>query len=190
MSNLLQIVRLQPSKVGKKEKPKTPLIMEYPVHADTAPYLVTSSTGTLWVEEPHPGGVVKAAVRQVAPGILSAEILAAVIKRGLQDQWGSVHFFTEKGLRAAIAHVESYDLTDLVVLVQRESAAAYPKWLKATLAELDILPKTAVWVPPGSAVVIPRDRTLVGAMVHVDAKSVTAVVHNAARGIGIAWTPE
>ena len=178
MSNLLEVIRFN-APLGKKR----PLLVEVPVNPELAPYLVTSSTAVLWVDECHPGGLVKAAVRKVAPGALFREILEAVILRGLQDGWENVHPYTEAGLAAAIQHLEYYDLENFIVLAPPGQA---PAWLNPEEQGTPVRPSS--WVPEGTCVIIPRDLTFVGMLGHLDAHYVVAVVHNACRSICVLRT--
>lgn len=200
MSNLLGILRFRPGAAmdGKK---RTPIIMEIPVIPDTAPYLVTSTTGVMWIEEPHPGNIIKAAVRVAPPADIFRAMLEAVIERGRQDDWGNVHFFTPTGLTAAIEHVRSYNLGELEVLIPRSrtdiklkdrktaqkaiSLKVKPEWLHPAAIGLPIRPTS--WLPDDCAVVLPRDRDFVGVLGHVSPRDLFAVAHNPSRGIGIAY---
>lgn len=192
MSNLLQVIRQRPQRAMQGKN--MPMWMDMWVDSETSPYLVTSGrNGVLWAEEAvveDDRAFARAGVQCIdAPGILFAQMLVAVIERGLRDQWGNIQPYTEAGLRAAIAHVEFYDLTDLEVLVSREpSGEARPDWIKTTLAELNVPGRTTSWLPDNSLVVLPRQRAYVGTLHHLDAKNVTAIVHNAARGIAVAIT--
>jgi hypothetical protein len=185
VSNLLQVVRSHPKALQKKGV--RPLILEFNVSPETAPYLVTSTTGVLWIAEPHPGDVIKSAVRDIeAPGDIFAECLRAVAERGLKYRWGNTHPFTEAGLDAAVDHVQSYDLPDIEVLVgQRSKDNPAPKWL--TPKELQLPIRVSSWVPENCAVVVPANREFVGYIVHLRPKTIAVAIHNASRAISIAW---
>jgi len=181
MSNLLQVAKFN-TKVMKK-KGALPLMVEFNVAPESAPFLVTSSQAVVWVEEAHPGDLVKAAVRVATPGDLFTEIIRAVARRGLADQWGNVHPFTLKGLEAAMQHLQSYDFHELEILaapVKKQSSR--PAWLRA----LPVRP--ASWVPTKWVVVVPKDREYVGLIGHLDPKHLVSVVHNASRGMAIIRT--
>jgi len=196
VSNLLQVNRVHPKALSKEGN--VPLMMEFPVHEELAPYLVSSSKAVLWVEEAHPGDPkhVKAAVRTIkTPGNFFWELTEALIERGSAEKWGSVHPFCEKGVRDAIAHLHYYDLTDLELLVPRTRVAdasrdtdkeAYerPDWL--TQANLQLPLKPSGWAPDNCAIAVPRDRSFVGVLLHLAPKSICAAIHNASRGVAIA----
>lgn len=192
MSNLLQVIRFRPQAAQKRGA--TPLIMEMPVDPGTAPYLVSSSTSLMWIEEPHPGDVVKTAVRNVtSPGNVFRDVLDAVCTRSARDQWGSVYPFSADGVRAAVRYLESYDLEDVEVIVPRirsddnpEGAMQRPKWLVDVLEDMDLNPRTASWVPDDCVIVVPTNREFVGIMGHLDPKRGVVLVHNASRGISVA----
>lgn len=191
MSNLLQVVRVHPKAAAKKGN--VPLIMEFHITPETAPYLVTSSEGLLWIEQPHPGDIVKAAVREIeSPGDLFWAMTLSVAHRGKRDEWGNVHPFTKEGVLAAAAHVEDYDLGDLEILAPRvrdeeneEGIYQRPEWLRHETLGYPVRPTS--WIPDDCAVVVPRDRDFVGLLSHITPKKVAAVSHNPSRSIAIAW---
>jgi len=181
MSNLLTVKRF---KSKATDKGKTPIIVEgISVDPLCAPYLVTSSTGVVWVEKPHPGDVVKAAVRITAPGVIFTELLEAIIKRSETDDWGSVCPYNAKGLKEAIQYLSFYGLADVEILMPPTAKNKWPKWLLTKHLDLSVRPSS--WIPKGYIVVIPRDRDYVGMIGHLDGTRVAALVHNASRGIAI-----
>ena len=190
MSNLLQVIRVKPKAV--QQKTNNPLLVEVPVNPDLAPFLVSSTKGVVWVEEAHPGNMVKAAVRPItAPNDVFQEILGAVVKRGQQAQWGSVHPFSEAGVWEAIRHLEFHGLEDIELLVPRQQESSKgkkrpkaPEWLSKETFNLPI--RFSSWVPENCVVALPIDRAFVGVMVHIAPKLVVVAVHNASRGIGVA----
>lgn len=194
MSNLLQVVRVRPKAAVKKGN--VPLIMEFHIPPETAPYLVTSSEGLLWIESPHPGDIVKAAVREIeSPGDLFWAMTLSVAHRGKRDEWGNVHPFTKEGMLAAAAHVEDYDLGELEILAPRvrvqetdeDGKTPYqrPDWLHHDILGYPVRPTS--WIPDDCAVVVPKDRDFVGLLSHITSKKVAAVSHNPSRSIAIAW---
>lgn len=191
MSNLLQVVRVNPKTATKKGN--IPLILEFKVHADTAPYLVTSTDGLMWIEVAHPGDIVKAAVRDIeSPAELFWAMTLSVIQRGKRDEWGNVHPFTKAGVLAAVAHLEDYELGDLEILVPRvrnkknkDGKYQRPKWLH--FEELGYPVRPSAWVPDDCAVVLPKDRDFVGLLSHLGPKQVAGAAHNPSRSIAVAW---
>jgi len=190
MSNLLQVIRLKSQALQKKSA--VPLMVDVPVNPALAPFLVSSTKGVMWIEDVHPGNVVKAAVRDItSPGEFFQEVLMAVVARGARDQWGSIHPFSEDGVRAAINHLEFYGLEDIELLVPRtrgeknkDGAHERPAWLCDESFHVPIRPSS--WVPDNCVVVVPVDRDFLGTLAHFTPRQVMAVVHNPCRGIAIA----
>ena len=118
MSNLLQVTRMQPNAMEKKKA--VPLFLEWPVNPELAPFLISSSTSLMWIEEAHPGDQVRVAVRKISsPGEIFWSIVEAIGERGERDKWGNVHPFTEEGVLAAVDHVTSYELDPVELLFPR-----------------------------------------------------------------------
>jgi len=124
MSHLLFVSRLQ-SKALKK-RTNQPLYLEFGVSEETAPYLVTSTTSLMWINEPHPGPSVKAAIRTVGLGEFFREVIEQVVLMGTQMQWGNVHPLTLEGIKAAIDHVEFYELGPVELLIPRANKGEDP----------------------------------------------------------------
>jgi len=186
MSNLLTVKKFTSKAI---DRGKTPLLVEdIPVDPLCAPYLVTSSTGVMWVEEPHPGNVVRAAVREVTPGAIFTELFEAIVKRGMKDKWGSVHPYSEKGLQEAVRYLAYYGLTEIEILIPPTPKVDWPNWILHKNLGLHVRPSS--WVPDGYLVVIPHDRDYVGMIGHLDGKRVAALVHNASRGIAVLRKPK
>lgn len=172
MSGLLQIERWG-IKAGRK-----PFMVEVPVDAEVAPYLVSSTQSFLWVEKAFNNPpCVRAAVRpSLIP--LYLEIVEAVIKEGRSREWGNVMPFTPAGLLRLVSHLQEYGIQDVEVLVSAEQT---PFSLDEGLAVT-----RCVWLPSNLALVVPKDRTFLGTAGMFPDGSVAVVVHNAPRGMGIA----
>lgn len=188
MSNLLQIVRVKPDAMTKKGV--TPLILEFTVDPQTAPYLVSSTSGVVWIEAPHQGEntpIIKAAVRKgVPPGNLFWEAAQAIYARSLDAQWGSVHPFTSQGVEAAIEYVEGYDLGQVDILVSPTTPdKKRPFWLLEK--NIGHRVRSSSWVPENCALVVPTDRQFVGMLVHLSPTATAMAVHNPSRGFAICW---
>lgn len=172
-----------------------PLMMEFPVNPELAPFLVSSSKATLWVRAYS--GKVRAAVRMVddLPGYFW-EIVQAVIKESRAENWGNVQPLSRAGLLDAIEHVKSYGLDDLELLANPETdwGSIDPTWAVAEgdipMALMGLPLQTAPWVETNTVLVVPKDRAFVG-FVMLFAGRIVSVVHNASRGIGVAtaWEP-
>lgn len=187
MSNLLHVLRLKPQK-----KSSIPLMVEVPVNPELAPFLVSSTTGVMWIEEAHPGDIIKAAVRKIlSPAEVFAEIIQAVAKRGAEEQWGNVHPFTQEGVQAAIHHLEFYGLEDVELLVARtrgdehkEGPHMRPEWLRTETFSVPLRPSS--WVPEGWVVALPVERNFVGTLAHFSPHQIVLAVHNPSRGLALA----
>ena len=198
MSNLLQVVRLGSEIMrGKGPKAVIPLIVEFQIDPMAKPFLVSSTSGFLWVEEAHPGNVVKAAVRKgPAPGDLFLGVVQSIAERGAAEGWGNSFPFTRDGVKGAIEYVRSYDLDELELIIPRlreekgkkgkkgKGPSPRPEWLRPETFNLPCRPSS--WVPDDCVVVVPRDKSYVGILGHLDAKSVVVCVHNPSRGVAIA----
>jgi len=211
MSHLLHVSRLQSKAVGRKGV--VPLMLEYTVPEETAPYLVSSSSSVMWITELHPNSTIKAAIREMTVGEFFREVVEAVAAMGRQQNWGNVHPLTHEGLAAAIDHVAFYELEPLELLIPRTHpamsvslddgdedddgdeadpdlkvvtpASLMPPDLRPFIEEAGIPFRPSAWVPDGMMIVVPKDRTFVGVVSQVTSKKIAGVVHNAARGIAI-----
>lgn len=182
MTDLLHVVRFTPRALQKRGA--VPLLMEFPVNPETAPFLVTSTGSLQWVHEAFPNNVIRAAVRRGASkDAVFSEAVEAIVSLSREAQWGNLQPFTLEGLRAATEHVAGYELTDLEVLVHapREGEYVFPNWF----ADQGLPVKPVTWLPPNTAVVVPKDREYVGFLGLVGTSGVLAVIHNASRGLGI-----
>lgn len=174
MSDLLQVRAI---KLGSRKG--QPLLMEFPVPADSWPYLVTSSAAVAWVEQPFPGAVVRAAVRSPKPsqGALFLELANAVAERGHESQWGNVHDLSLAGLNAAIAHLKSYGMVQIEIL-------AFPEW--PGFPGMPTVPVVfQTWLPVGLVLVVPIDKSYLGFVGLLDRDGLVAVVHNPSRAMGV-----
>ena len=186
MSNLLQVVRYQLKVLNKKGA--APLMMEFDVSEETAPYLVSSTRALMWIDEAHPGSKIKAAVRDCkAPGELFMAVLREVSQKGREMEWGNVHPFSREGMDAAIEHVDYYEMGELELLAPRslgkDGKPVAPEWLRVKEAGIPI--RYTSWLDEGWAVVVPRIREFVGVLGHLGNDKVVLSVHNASRSMGI-----
>ncbi len=170
---LLQVVQL-PQKGVKG----VPLFVEIPVHEDTAPYLVTAHKGPLWIGAPLRGGVVRSAMLR---GAWQKDIFKTyyamtmeVIRQGKERSWGNVFPNTPKGVKAAQEYLESFGL-DMLETLDHDT---HPR-------VNGVLHAKNTWIPEGSAVMVPRDRSYLGNVGVWDANTYTVVLHNPARGMAV-----
>lgn len=162
--NLLHKVKMPGASKG------TPLFVEVPVHRETAPYIVTSNKGLLWIDGSF-NGVVRSAVLRSSwssvAGSTSAAVVRSILQRGNDLSWGNSFPFADAGVQAARDYLKTYDLTECDLL---ESG-------------------TAPWVPEGCAVLVPKDRSYLGIVGELGEGAHTVVIHNPSRGMAVlgAW---
>lgn len=158
---LLQVLRLNDEVKG------TPLFAEVPVHEDTAPYLVTSNKGPLWIDRSF-AGVVRSAVLRTpwkeALGETYLGVVRAVRQQGELAEWGNVFPNTPTGYIGAEAYLRSYGLEKFDLLAHGDENP---------------------WVPEGSAVLVPTDRMYLGFVGVFNTEAYTVVVHNPSRGMAV-----
>ena len=188
MSNLLQVVRARPEAMTRKGV--TPILLEFQVDEATSPYLVSASSGVMWIEEAHPGDkpVIKAAVQKnVTPGELFWTASNAIYERSKEVEWGSAQPYTAEGLEAAIEHVSSYGLGTVEILVAPMKKEDRPTWLVDR--DLGEYLRVSSWVPPNCAIVVPSDRNFLGLIVHLSPTATAMAIHNPSRGFAMCWSP-
>lgn len=164
-----------------KGQDKRLLMVEYQVASETAPYLVSSTRSVVWVEKPHPGDLVRAAVREVTEDVIFAELVEAVVEMGRERSWGNVQPLSTEGIRLAVEHVLYYELGPVDLLIPRNADG-----VQALIEPLGMGFQPSSWVPPQSVVVVPKDRTYLGFFSKVMPRMLCAIVHNASRGMAVA----
>jgi hypothetical protein len=147
------------------------VFVEIPVHKESAPYLVASyKKGMIWIERCFDHGVVRSALLKTpwadVKNATYPEVVRAVRDRGMANSWGNTFPNTIQGTDAARAYLKSYELVETEILTND----GHP------------------WVPAGSAVMVPVDRSYLG-IVAMWGDVHTVVVHNPARGMAVlgAW---
>lgn len=162
--SLLHPVTMSASPTG------VPLFVEVPVHPDTAPYLVTSNKGMLWIDGSFNGVVRSAVIRSPWGTALRATcvgIVWSILRRGVDLSWGNAFPFTDAGVADAREYLKFYGLEECDLLQQ----------------------PSAPWVPEGCAVLVPKDRSYLGIVGELGEGAHTVVVHNPSRGMAVlgAW---
>lgn len=191
-SSLLQVITH--SKQRESKPGKIPLYMEFPVNPDLSPFLVSRTSSnemSLWVSRSR-NGVIRAGLRHVSClEDYYVEVVRKVIAKGRAEKWGNIHPLTRDGIKAAIAHLKDYDFQEMEILAHPQISwgdieAEWDnsgKGMVLTLLGQPVQP--APWLPMDTVVVVPRDREMVG-FAFLTQERLASVVHNAARGIGIA----
>ena len=129
----------------------------------------------------RPGdGKVRAAFRKEGRPSLFLDIVKEVILCGRSKKWGNVHEFSQTGVQEALAHLHYYDIKEVEILVP-------PKGLPFDVTS-DPMPliTQAMWVPEGTAVIVPQNREFLGFVADIHNGSYISVVHNPSRGIAVA----
>lgn len=178
-SNFLEVVSYESAVKHTRRGSKTPLLMEFQVNPELAPFLVSSSRSVQWVSHASESGHVRAAIRKRHG--LEAELLAAILHLGQEAQWGNTHPLTTDGVLACIEHLAFYGIVQVQLLVGPDT--------DLTGVELPphVLHGVASWVPRDALVVVPLDRNFVGTLGTMGQHKAVAVVHNASRGVAVAW---
>lgn len=170
---------------------RMPLMMEFPV-PPTPPFLVTTTRSLAWIPAARRNRL-RAGVMQIdSTATLFRAIVNETIRTGRSAQWDNVHPFTLDGLKKAIEHPRYYGLDELQLLAHPDTnwEVLNPKWKrtegKALAAVLDLPVEPAMWMDPNTILAIPKDRGFIGFVIEIGDSHVVAVIHNAARAIGIA----
>jgi len=181
--DLLQVMELNPARLRPKAKP---LMVEFGVNPETAPFLVTSTRATMWITPRTP--TVRAAVRSIPDtGTLFREMVNEIAETGRGAQWGNTPPLTAEGLLAGLAYLHSYDLADVELLAHADTV--WPEGARMLQDEagnrtvggcpVQVCP----WLEPGTVVMLPVDRAYVGFVLLLGEERGLAVVHNASRGV-------
>lgn len=192
VSNLIWVTRLPTRR-------DNPLLLEFQVQPETAPYLVTSTKSVVWIDEPMPATpdlwpngvpdhVVRVAVRPDLRRNLGQffwEVTQVVENTGRRLEWGNVHPFTEGGIGDAAEHVAGYDLGELCLLIPRDESKLL---LKDIALDLGLLPQPCSWLQDGCAIVVPKNREYVGMLGLMGRQGSVGLVHNAARAMAVVRT--
>lgn len=168
-------------KVVLKTEGRTPLMMEFPVNPELAPYLVTAAGKSKFIWILSSKGRVRVGVRKQDPServAMNLDLIREIALVGETSKWGNVHPLTSKGLESAVGHLKYYGVEDIEVLV---STSGLPFIADAPVKVCD-------WLHEGCAVVVPKDRDCVGVFADVG-KGFLAMVHNPSRGVVVLGEP-
>lgn len=178
-NNLLEVLNFDSTVKQTRRGAAAPMMMEFQVNEELAPFLVSSTRSVQWVHNTSQHGTIRAAVRK-RQGI-ETEVLAAIITQGQEMQWGNVHPLTTEGVRKCVEHVASYDLTPLEILVAEDTD------LGEVELPADIAVSQVPWMPVDALAVVPVDRGFVGTLGTIGKHKAVAVLHNPSRGVAVAW---
>lgn len=159
----------------KTSRKNVPLMMEFSVNPETAPFLVTSTRDFVWVT-PRKDRV-RAATRVLGLPSFFMEVVREVARQGAEAEWGNVHPLTEGGIKACIEHLQFYGLLDMEMLVTSDVEIEAPP---------EMTVRVAPWLDSGYVVVLPRERAYVGFVLTVPSGLGLCVFHNPSRAIAVA----
>lgn len=177
--NLLEFVNFDATVKQTRRGAASPLLMEFQVNPELGPFLVSSTRSVQWVSHASKTGMIRAAVRKRHQ--IEEDVVAAVISMGTEMQWGNVHPLTTEGVRSCVEHLRYYELDPLEILVASDTdleGVELPEGVQALRAD---------WLPADALVVVPVDRGYVGTVGTIGQHKAVAVVHNASRGMAVAW---
>jgi hypothetical protein len=153
-------------------------MLEVPLSRELdGPFLVSSSKGFIWIADKFPSGVVRVAPRHAPVLFLFREALYEIAKMSRENEWGSFHPPTLKGVKAAVDHLAGYEFEEVEVL--------YGEGFNTALLPKELPRHEEVWVPKNWAVVLPTEKAYVGTAFDFATGQAALVVHNASRGVGI-----
>lgn len=163
------------------------LALEFPVDPVTAPYLVSSSQGFVWVNHLATRTTVLAARQDIPKGDAYRMIVNLVSVRGEAEEWGNVLPLDGEGLHEALAWLleqgeHTSEELELLVSPDRDRFSL----LSTNFPGLDFV--EADWLPTDQAVLLPKDRTFVGTLGGCPGGSRVIVVHNPSRSLVILQT--
>lgn len=176
--DMLEVVRLDAVAARAVRANKIPQMMEFPVNAELGPFLVSSTRSVLWVNKVSRDSRVRAAVRERRG--LEQEILASIIDMGTRAQWGNVHPLSSEGVAECVAHLQSYDFEEIECLSSASTTLD-------GVALGDVALEIVDWMPVDCLLFVPVDRRYVGTMALVSESQAMCVIHNASRGVAVAW---
>lgn len=172
MTSLLELVSIKTN--------KNPIMMASPISKDLdGPFLVSANKGFVWVDEKFPGNFVRAAV--VGRGVLEIMqgVLENVLEKSKQLNWGSAKTFNKKGLEDSIAYLRYFGFSELDVILNDSSDFSFENKYDKVYVSWE------KWVPKGSALVLPTDKSYFGTLYSFGNGNYSCCVHNPSRGICI-----
>lgn len=178
-ASLLEIVNFDNTVKRARTGDTDPLLMEFEVNPELAPFLVSSTRSVQWVTRASQSNMVRAAVRKRQQ--LEVEVVTAVADMGREAQWGNVHDLTTAGVGACVAHLHGYGIEPVEILVAPDTD------LQGIEMPADVPTRPAEWMPREVLVAVPADRTFLGTMGTIRRHKAVAIVHNASRGMAVAW---
>jgi hypothetical protein len=189
MSSLLRVVDFG---AINRQKNVVPLIMEFQINPECAPFLVSSTKSLVWVSK-FRNDVVRAAVRRGVGdlGHYFMEVVLSVSIMGDEAKWGNVHPLSRKGIEASIEHLRYFGIENVELLISEDGFDKdIAKSWRGTSEDgdptiCDVSYSTSPWLEPGYVVAVPADRDFLG-FIGWGEERMISLVHNAARGMAVA----
>jgi len=179
MASLLEMVNFDDTLKQTRRGRAAPLLMEFEVNPELAPFLVSSTRAVQWVPHASQSGMIRAAVRKRQQ--LEQDIVGAVVTMGREAEWGNVHELTTDGVRGCVAHLREYGLETVEILVASDTD------MDGIELPAGVPVQGADWLPQEALIVVPGDRGFLGTIGTIGRHKAVAVVHNASRGMAVAW---
>jgi len=170
---LLDVVPLE----IKKQEDKLLAWLELRVDPALAPFLVSSTRSVVWIDQASKEGFVRVALR--SPNGIQGEIVATILDRAVQEDWGNVYSLSEHGLQEAAQYLQDQGANEVDLLMSPSLSDQVGTFLPD---QWEV--KTASWLPLDTLIVVPRDRTYLGTFGTLDG-NVCAIVHHPERAIAI-----
>jgi hypothetical protein len=180
-TNLLEVVNFDDTIKNTRRGRVQPQMMEFQVNAELAPFLVSSTRSVLWVEKAGSSGNVRAAIR--ARRGLEADLVVAIVEMSQRCEWGNAQPLTTMGIKNCVDHLQFYGLEQVEVLVADDTDISGIDFKNLKVIH-------ANWVPVDAAVVVPVDRGFVGTLGTLGQHKALALIHNASRGMAVAFRSE
>jgi len=176
--NLLEIVSFDDTIKNTRNGRVQPQMLEFQVNPELAPFLVSSTRAVMWVEKSGSSDNIRAAVR--ARRGLYAELIGAVVEMSVRADWGNTQPLTTAGIKSCCDHLKFYGLEKIEALVAPDTDVS-----KVDFKKLHVV--HAKWVPLDAVVLVPVDRGFVGTLGTLGSHKAVALVHNASRGMAVAY---
>jgi len=176
--NLLEIVSFDDTIKTTRNGRVPPQMLEFQVNPDLAPFLVSSTRAVLWVEKSGSSDNIRAAVR--ARRGLYAELVGAVVEMSIRADWGNTQPLTTAGIKSCADHLKFYGLEKIEALVAEDTDVSKVDFKKIHVVK-------AKWVPLDAVVLVPVDRGFVGTLGTLGTHKAVALIHNASRGMAVAY---
>ena len=133
-----------------------PVALNIKVNPQLKPFLVSSSKSLAWTERLD-NDLTMAASRPLGENI-QAEVVAALVERSIEMDWGNLFSHDSEGCNEAITYLRERGFSEIHVLVNPNSDLE-------SIDEEGVELIRASWVPLGCAVFVPEQREYLGNLV-------------------------